>query len=55
MIIEESMEAKVAAALNAAESGVQHKPSGGGGGAGSNGTTSLVNDQGENTKENCSC
>jgi len=52
--------------LNAAESGVQHKPAGGGGsGSGSgggsgngnqsSGTTSLVNDQAENNKDNCSC
>jgi Ras-related protein Rab-14 len=42
--------------LNAAESGVQHKPVGGGSGP-SNGpsSTSLVNDTSENSKENCSC
>ena len=42
--------------LNAAESGVQHKPAGGGSVA-ANGstTTSLVNDTSENPKENCSC
>ena len=42
--------------LNAAESGVQHKPVGVGSGS-PNGpsSTSLVNDTNENSKENCSC
>jgi len=38
--------------LNAAESGVQHKPSGSGG-SGSSGTTQLTDS--ENSKETCNC
>ena len=41
--------------LNAAESGVQHKPVGGSGSSNGPSSTSLVNDTSENSKENCSC
>lgn len=39
--------------LNAAESGVQHKPTGGSGG--SSGTTTLTSGDAENAKELCNC
>ena len=41
--------------LNAAESGVQHKPAGGAGTSNGPSSSSLVNDTNESSKENCSC
>ena len=41
--------------LNAAESGVQHKPASGSGSSNGPGSSGLVNDTNENSKDNCSC